>query len=342
VQDPSAIVSLGEGRTPLLPALRLGAEYGIRNLLIKDESLNPSGSFKARGLCLAISRAKELGVAEVMIPSAGNAALAVSAYAAKAGIVAHVFMPSDAPNPFITQCASYGADVTLVDGLITDCGRRARETGCGKGWFDLSTLKEPYRIEGKKTMGYEIAEEMAWDLPDVLIYPAGGGTGLVGMWKAFEELESLGLLHKRRPRMVIVQADGCAPIVRAFHAGEQFASPWEVAETVAAGIRVPSAIGDFLMLRILRESNGTAISVSDKELLAGQREMMRLEGISACPEGGATLAGLKKLIATGWIESSQKVVLLNTGTGASYPDTLAPPELLGSPSLGEGTASRSS
>lgn len=321
VSDPWSIVSLGEGATPLLRAIHLGEKYEMPNLLIKDESLNPTGSFKARGLCLAVSRARELGVKELVIPSAGNAAGAMSSYAAKAGLVAHIFMPHDVPEPFRMECAAYGAHVTLIEGLITDCGKKAREMAQERGWFDLSTLKEPYRIEGKKTMGYEIAEEMGWELPDVIIYPAGGGTGLIGMWKAFDEMESLGWINETRPRMVVVQAEGCAPIVRAFENDEEFAVPWEDAETIAAGIRVPAAIGDFLMLQAVRESHGTAIAVSDAQLLAGQRAIAESEGILSCPEGGATLAALEKLLATGWIERDRKVVLFNTGTGMKYPES---------------------
>lgn len=323
VMDPSAVVSLGEGGTPLVLAARLAAAYGTGNLWIKDESLNPTGSFKARGISVAVSRARELGVREVVTPSAGNAALAVSAYAAKAGMTAHVFVPRDAPKPFVSLCRALGAYVRLVDGLITDCGQAARESARGKGWFDLSTMREPYRVEGKKTMGFEIAEALDWVLPDVIVYPTGGGTGLVGMWKAFQELESLGLIDRRRPRMVAVQAEGCAPLVRAFSAGERFAAPWEGAESVAAGIRVPSAIGDFLILEAVRESGGTAVSVSDAELLAGQRDIMRYEGILACPEGGAAAAAIKKLVSAGWITSDDSVVLFNTGTGASYPEAVA-------------------
>jgi threonine synthase len=297
-------------------------------LLIKDEGLNPTGSFKARGLCMAVSRARELGATEVVIPSAGNAAGAMSAYAAKAGMPAHVFMPKDVPPPFLIECRALGADITLVDGLITDCGKQARQTATEQDWFDVSTLKEPYRLEGKKTMGYELAEQLDWKLPDVIIYPTGGGTGLIGMWKAFSELEQLGLIGPERPRMVVVQAKGCAPIPRAFEAGEEFATPWEEAHTVAAGIRVPAAIGDFLILRAVRESKGNAVAVSDESLVAGQEMMGSREGIFACPEGGATLAALEQLLSTGWVSPEESVVLFNTGTGLKYPEA---PKRIASP-----------
>ncbi len=319
VREKNHEIHLGAGYTPLLRAKQLGEELGLRHLFIKDEGLNPTGSFKARGLCVAISRAKELGVTEVVIPSAGNAAGAAAAYAANAGMKAHVFMPQDVPRPFLIECEAYGAQVTLVKGVITDCGREARKHAEKHGWFDVSTLKEPYRIEGKKTMGYELAEHFGWNLPDVVIYPTGGGTGLIGMWKAFSELEALGWIGEKRPRMVVVQAAGCAPIPRAFQAGEEFAKPWENATTVAAGLRVPTAIGDFLILRTVRESQGTAVAVSDDALVAGQMEITRREGIFACPEGGATLAALEKLLARGWIAPEETVVLFNTGTGLKYP-----------------------
>ncbi|MCS7283252.1 MAG: threonine synthase [Anaerolineae bacterium] len=318
IRDKAHIVTLGEGFTPLLHARRLGAELGMPHLYIKEESLNPTGSFKARGLAVAISRALELGVRGMVIPSAGNAAGAAAAYAARAGIPLHVFMPRDVPAPFLAECRALGAEVTLVDGLITDCGREARRLAAERGWLDLSTLREPYRLEGKKTMGYELAQQMGWALPDVIIYPTGGGTGLVGMWKAFEEMVQLGWIEDRRPRMVTVQSTGCAPIVRAFHAGEEFATPWENAQTIAAGLRVPAAVGDFLILRALRESGGTAVAVSDEALLEGQRLLGRTEGIFACPEGGATVAALKALLESGWIDPSERVVLFNTGSGLKY------------------------
>ena len=320
VRDQRKAVKLGEGYTPLIHARRLGSALGLPNLYIKEEGVNPTGSFKARGLCMAISRAWELGVEAVVIPSAGNAAGAMAAYAARAGLEAHVFMPLDVPMPFRHECQAYGATVTLVKGLITDCGREAKKGVEQHGWFPVSTLKEPYRLEGKKTLGYELAEQFNWDLPDVIIYPTGGGTGLIGMWKAFDELEQLGWVDAQKPRMVAVQTEGCAPIPRAFHAGEEFATPWEGAATIAAGLRVPAAVGDFLMLRALRESDGTAVTVSDEALVEAQMRMSRLEGIFACPEGGATLTALEKLLAQGWIRPEQRIVLFNTGTGLKYPD----------------------
>lgn len=319
VRDEKNAIKLGEGYTPILHARRLGETLGMQNLFIKDEGLNPTGSFKARGLCMAVSRALELGVKEVVIPSAGNAAGAMAAYAAKAGMGAHVFMPTDVPYPFKQECEALGATVTLIEGLITDCGREAKKQADEHGWFAVSTLKEPYRIEGKKTMGYELAEQFGWHLPDVIVYPTGGGTGLIGMWKAFDEMEQLGWIGSHRPRMVSVQAEGCAPIPRAFHAGEEFAAPWEGANTVAAGLRVPSAVGDFIMLRALHESNGTGIAVSDEALVEAQMRMSRLEGTFACPEGGATLAALEVLLKDGWVSVEERVVLFNTGTGLKYP-----------------------
>ncbi len=319
VRDEGRAIKLGEGYTPLLHARRFGGAMGLPHLYIKDESLNPTGSFKARGLCMAISRAWELGVEEVVIPSAGNAAGAMAAYAARAGLRAHVFMPADVPQPFRMECQALGADVTLVEGLITDCGREAQKGVERHGWFPMSTLKEPYRLEGKKTMGYELAEQFHWQLPDVVIYPTGGGTGLIGMWKAFAELSELGWIDDRRPRMVAVQAEGCAPIPRAFHAGDEFAAPWQGAHTIAAGLRVPSAVGDFLMLRALRESHGTGVAVSDAALVAAQMRMASLEGVFACPEGGATLAALEKLLAEGWVSPQERILLFNTGTGLKYP-----------------------
>jgi threonine synthase len=293
-------------------------EVGFERLFIKDEGLNPTGSFKARGLVLAVSRAFELGVKALSIPTAGNAGGAMSAYAALAGIPSHVFMPSDVPKLFVAECRALGAEVTLVDGLITDCGRIAAEGVREFGRFDLSTLKEPYRIEGKKTMGYELAEQMDWTLPDVVIYPTGGGTGLIGMWKAFDEMEKLGWIGPARPRMVTVQSDGCAPMVKAFHDGEEFAEPWQDAKTVADGLRVPAAVGDFLILRALRESNGTAVAVSDQEMIETANLIGRTQGIFVCPEGGATLAAFQRLRDQGWIGDEEKVVLFNTGSGLKY------------------------
>jgi len=318
VDDPRFRLSLGEGFTPLIRAAALAKLAGVGNLFIKDEGLNPTGSFKARGLSVAVSKAYELGVKELSIPSAGNAAGALSAYAARAGMKAFVFMPKDVPQPFVSECIALGADVTLVDGLITDCGKLAAEGVKKFGRFDVSTLKEPYRIEGKKTMGYELAEQMDWELPDVIIYPTGGGTGLIGMWKAFDEMEKLGWINSKRPRMVTVQSDGCSPIVKAFHENKEFAESWRDARTIADGLRVPAAIGDFLMLRVLRESGGTAVAVSDKEIFECSTSIGRNEGIFAAPEGGATLAALFNLLNSGWIKKSDRVVLFNTGSGHKY------------------------
>ncbi len=319
VKERRWMLTLGEGGTPLIKAERLAAHLGVKNLYIKDEGLNPTTSFKARGLAVAVSRAGELGAKALSIPSAGNAAGAMSAYAALAELPAYVYMPRDVPLPFIAECQALGAKVTLVDGLITDCGRIAAEKVAQYGYFDVSTLKEPYRLEGKKTMGYELAEQMDWNLPDVIIYPTGGGTGLIGMWKAFAEMEALGWIEPgKRPRMVTVQADGCAPMVYAFREKAETATPWQDAHTIADGLRVPAAVGDFLILRALRESNGTAIAVSDAEMLAAANLIGRTQGIFVSPEGGATLAAFRKLLAQGWIKATQRVVLFNTGSGHKY------------------------
>lgn len=316
-------VSLGEGFTPLFHATRLGARLGMDRLYIKDESLNPTNSFKARGQSAAITRAKGLGVTTVSVPSAGNAGNAMAAYAAKAGLRAEVFLPKDVKEPFARECILYGAGVTLVDGLITDAARVAAEKGGPLGWYDVSTLKEPYRIEGKKTMAYELAEQMDWRYPDWILYPTGGGTGMVGMWKAFDELEAIGwIAPQRRPRMVSVQADGCAPIVRAFEQGLEKAPMWENAATVADGLRVPRAIGDFLVLRAVRESGGTALSVPDNEMVDGMITIGSTEGVSAAPEGGAALAALERLLAAGTIKPHESVVLFNTGGALKYLDAL--------------------
>jgi len=318
VRDPRHALCLGEGFTPLVRAARLGQAVGLANLFIKDEGLNPTGSFKARGLAVAVSRARELGVEAVSIPSAGNAAGAMSAYAALAGLRAYVFMPRDVPQLFVAECRALGAEVTLVDGLITDCGRVAAEEVRRFGRFDVSTLKEPYRLEGKKTMGYELAEQMGWTLPDVIIYPTGGGTGLIGMWKAFDEMEKLGWIGPQRPRMVTVQSDGCAPMVKAFHEGREFAEPWQDARTIADGLRVPAAVGDFLILRALRQSDGTAVAVSDQEMLEAANLIGRTQGVFACPEGAATLVAFQHLRRQGWIDDDETVVLFNTGSGLKY------------------------
>ena len=322
--DGDGPVTLGEGFTPLAHARRLGAAVGMDRLYVKDESANPTNSFKARGLSAAITVARRLGATTVSVPSAGNAANAAAAYAARAGMAAKVFMPRDVKTPFIRECELYGAEVTLVDGLITDAGRVAAEAGAGRGWYDVSTLKEPYRVEGKKTMAYEIAEQLGWEWPDWMIYPTGGGTGIVGMWKACAELEALGWMPAgaQRPRMVSVQAEGCAPIVRACHNGDERATPWEEARTSADGLRVPRAIGDFLILRALRESGGAAVAVSDSEMIAAMREIGATEGISAAPEGGAALVALRALLAGGTIAPTDRVVLFNTGGALKYLDLL--------------------
>jgi len=321
--DTEAPVSLGEGWTPLFHAKRLGQTLGLDRVFVKDESLNPTNSFKARGLSAAVTRAKYLGARTLSIPTAGNAGNAMAAYAALAGIEAKVFMPRDVKRPFILECELYGADVTLVDGLITDAGKVAAERGGLLGWYDVSTLKEPYRIEGKKTMGYELAEQLGWTLPDWIIYPTGGGTGMVGMWKAFAEMTTLGWIDAvKRPRMVSVQAEHCAPIVRAFHAGAEKAAPWENAHTIADGLRVPRAIGDFLVLRAVRESRGTAIAVTDADMVTGMRDLGRWEGISAAPEGGAALHALRVLVRDRHVKPQDTVVVFNTGGALKYLDVL--------------------
>jgi threonine synthase len=321
--DGEAPVTLGEGWTPLIHARRLGERLGMSRLYVKDESLNPTNSFKARGLSAAVTRALYLGARTLSVPSAGNAANAVAAYGAAAGIPAKVFMPKDVKVPFIRECELYGAEVTLVDGLITDAGRIAAERGRPLGWYDMSTLKEPYRIEGKKTMGYEVAEQLGWTLPDWIIYPTGGGTGMVGMWKAFDEMERIGWLTPgRRPKMVSVQAEHCAPIVRAFDRGDERSEMWQGARTVADGLRVPKAVGDFLVLRAVRESGGTAITVRDADMVAGMRELGQLEGISAAPEGGAALQALRQLRSSGLARPDDSVVIFNTGGALKYLDAL--------------------
>ena len=317
-------VTLGEGFTPLVHAQSLGASLGLQRLFIKDESLNPTNSFKARGQSAAITRAKYLGATTIALPTAGNAGNAAAAYSAAAGLACEVFIPRDAKRPFVDECRLYGANVTLVDGLITDAGRLAAEKGAALGWYDVSTLKEPYRIEGKKTMAYELAEQMEWRWPDWIVYPTGGGTGLIGMWKAFEELERLGwVTAAKRPKMVSVQAEHCAPIVRAFEQGADRAQAWEGASTIADGLRVPRAIGDFLILRAIRESGGTAIAVSDESMVDAMLEIGRHEGISAAPEGGAALVAIERLVTNGSIEPGHSVVLFNTGGALKYLDVIA-------------------
>ena len=318
VRDPKHIVSLGEGMTPLLKADRLGATLGASDLWVKDEGINPTGSFKARGLSCAISMCVELGLSKVAIASAGNAGSALAAYAAAAGIEAHVFMPRDVPQSNYTECRAYGAHVTLIDGLISDCARIIAERKDAEGWFDISTLKEPYRIEGKKTMGYEVAEQFGWKLPDAIFYPTGGGVGLIGMWKAFDELETLGWIMEARPKMIAVQAAGCQPVVRAFEQGESKSTFWEHAHTIAAGLRVPKPLGDALSLKAIRASGGTAIAVSDAELLDSSIELATATGIFPAPEGGACVAALKKLLVNGFLKPDERIVIYNTGTGLKY------------------------
>jgi threonine synthase len=318
VEQDENIVTLGEGFTPLLRASRLGARIGLNRLYIKDEGQNPTQSFKARGMAAAVSMAKELGVKKLAVPSAGNAAGALAAYAARAGIEAHIFMPNDTPRANVIECEQTGAHVTLMEGLITDCGAEVGRRKEAEGWFDVSTLKEPYRIEGKKTMGYELAEQFDWDLPDVILYPTGGGTGLIGMWKAFDEMEQMGWIGSKRPRMVTVQAAGCAPIVRAFEEGKRFADEFPDAHTTASGLRVPKAIGDFLIIDALRTSGGTAIAVTDEELIAATKEIGAAEGIFCAPEGAACLPALRKLLADESVKADESVVLFNTGSGVKY------------------------
>jgi threonine synthase len=319
VEHDENIISLGEGWTPLLSASRLAAQLGFSGrLYIKDESQNPTQSFKARGMSAAISMALELGARKLAVPSAGNAAGALAAYAARAGLEAHIFMPKDTPRANIVECEQTGAHVTLMDGLITDCGAEVARRKDAEGWFDVSTLKEPYRVEGKKTLGYELAEQFNWTLPDVIVYPTGGGTGLIGMWKAFDEMEAMGWIGEKRPRMVTVQAAGCAPIVRAFEEGKREASEFPNAATIASGLRVPRAIGDFLILDALRASGGAAISVTDEELIAATREIGAAEGLFVAPEGAACLPALKKLMAAGKIGADEQVVIFNTGAGVKY------------------------
>lgn len=336
VEDPENIVTFGEGWTPLIKADRLAATLPIKlDLYIKDEGQNPTQSFKARGMTAAISMAKELGVTKLAVPSAGNAAGALAAYAALAGMEANIFMPADTPRANIVECQQTGANVTLIDGLITDCGKIVAERKDEMGWFDVSTLKEPYRVEGKKTMGYEVAEQLSrraiatggeanreswlpFHLPDVIIYPTGGGTGLIGMWKAFEEMNRMQWLPPKFPRMVSVQSETCAPIVRAFEKGERFADEFENASTVASGLRVPKCIGDFLILDAIRASNGTAVTVTDAELTAAVAEIGALTGIFTAPEGAACLPALRKLIDQNLVHENESVVIFNTGSGIKY------------------------
>ena len=311
-------VTFGEGGTPLLSADRFGKALGLTNLWVKDEAQNPTQSFKARGMTTAVSMAKHLGATKLAVPSAGNAGGALAAYAARAGLEAHIFMPADTPRANVIECRETGAHVTLIDGLITDCGAEIARRKEAEGWFDMSTLKEPYRVEGKKTLGYELAEQMNWELPDVILYPTGGGTGLIGMWKAFEEMETLGWIGSKRPRMFTIQASGCAPIVRAFDAGEKTAAEFPNAHTVASGLRVPKAVGDFVMLKILRESGGGALAVDDEEMIRMTRDVGAAEGLFVAPEGAACFAALRSLVAAETIRPDERVAIFNTGSGIKY------------------------
>jgi len=318
VKHEASIISLGEGMTPLLPARRTGVRIGAAELLIKDEGLNPTGSFKARGLSCAVSMCVELGLKRLAIPSAGNAASALAAYAAAAGIEANIFMPQDVPQSNFIECMSYGAKVTLVNGLISDCGRIVGERKVREGWFEISTLKEPYRIEGKKTMGYEVAEQLGWELPDAIFYPTGGGVGMIGMWKAFAEMEAMGWIGSKRPKMIAVQAEGCQPIVRALNEGQEVSRFWDGATTVASGLRVPKPLGDRLTLQAVRESGGTALAVSDEALVDAGIRLAGEEGIFAAPEGAACIAAAERLISEGFLKSSDRMVIYNTGSGLKY------------------------
>ncbi len=315
-----SVVTLGEGWTPLVRTKRMGARIGAENLWVKDEGLNPTASFKARGLSCAVSMCVELGIKKVAIPSAGNAASAMAAYAAAANIEAHIFMPRDVPQSNYLECKAYGAHVTLIDGLISDCGRIVAEQGPKEGWFDVSTLKEPYRIEGKKTMGYEVAEQMNWELPDAIFYPTGGGVGMIGMWKAFDEMEKLGWIGSRRPKMIAVQADGCQPVVRAFIENEPRSRFFDGAHTLASGLRVPKPLGDFLVLNAVRESGGTAIAVSDEDMLEAGVQLASDEGIFAAPEGAACIDACARLIRSRFLKSTDRIVIYNTGSGLKYPE----------------------
>ncbi len=310
-------VTLGEGMTPMLPSRKTPGTY------IKDEGLNPTGSFKARGLSAALTMVRHYGLKKVAIPSAGNAAGALAAYSARAGVEAHIFMPKDVPIANRLECEAYGAKVTLVDGLISDCGRIVAEKKDKEGWFDISTLKEPFRIEGKKTMGYEVAEQFAWKLPDAIIYPTGGGVGLIGMWKAFAEMEEMGWIGPERPKMISVQSTGCAPIPKAFESGAATSEMWPNAQTLASGLRVPKALGDFIVLDAVRKSGGTAVAVTDEEIMACFAEWATDEGVFAAPEGAASLAAYRKLRASGFLKESDKVVLFNTGNGMKYIEAVA-------------------
>ena len=321
-EEPDHAVSLGEPNTPVLETHALGAALGIPRLRIKDEGLLPTGSFKARGAAVGVTRAKELAVSTLALPTAGNAGAAWAAYGARAGIRVVVVMPETTPAAIIRETSAYGADVYLVPGSIADAGAVVKKVCAARGWYDASTLREPYRIEGKKTMGFELAEQLGWRLPDVIVYPTGGGVGLIGMWKAFEELRAIGWVDQKRPRFVVVQADGCAPIVRAFAEGRPESEPWPDPHTFAAGIRVPKALGDFIVLKALRESAGTAVAVTETEIAESMRAAGTAEGMLVCPEGAAAIAGTANLRRDGWIREDEEVVIFNTGTGLKYAEFL--------------------
>jgi threonine synthase len=311
-------VTLGEGMTPLLAAPRLGASMGLQHLYVKDEGLNPTGSFKARGMTAAVTRAKQLGAKTLAAPTAGNAGGALAAYAAAAGLGAVIVMPSDTPVANVMECRAFGAKVIKIDGLISDCGKYVAENKGPAGWYDVSTLKEPYRVEGKKTMGYEMWEQFGGKLPDVILYPTGGGVGLIGMCKAFDEMQEMGWIGGERPRMVAVQAEGCAPIAKAWEAHRDTADFFPSAATIASGLRVPGPLGDLLILRMLKQTKGTALTVTDDEMLEAGKELASQEGIFAAPEGAATVSAARKLASSGWIKPEETVVLFNTGTGYKY------------------------
>ena len=323
VREESNVTSLGEGFTPILHLANVGHKLGLKNLFMKDDGLIPTGTFKARGMASAISKCKELGVKKVAVATAGNAGAAMSAYASRAGLKTYVYMPKDTPEPIRLECEIYGADITLVDGTISDAGRIVEEGTEKNGWMNLSTMKEPYRVEGKKTMGFEIAEQFEWALPDVIVYPTGGGTGIVGMWKAFEELGGIGWVSSKRPRLISVQSSGCAPVVKAIRDGKDECDSWVDAQTIAAGLRVPKAYGDYLILRAIRQSHGTGVEVSDGEILKAMKTVASKEGIWVCPEGAATYACLTQLIDAGNIDKDEIVLLYNTGSGILYPDLTA-------------------
>jgi len=323
IKDELNVITLGEGFTPIMQLRKAGKSFDMKNLFMKDDGLIPTGTFKARGMASAISKCKELGIRKVAVSTAGNAGAAMSAYASKAGLESYVYMPKDTPNPIKLECEIYGANVTLVDGSISDAGRMVDKAGKENGWMILSTMKEPYRVEGKKTMGFEIAEQFDWSLPDVVVYPTGGGTGIVGMWKAFDELERIGLISIKRPRMVSVQSTTCAPVAKAVKEGKDSCEFWINPATIAAGLRVPKPFGDYLIIRTITESNGTAVAVSDEGMVRAMKDIARREGVWVCPEGAATYACLPQLGESGYIDTDETVLLYNTGSGVLYPDLIS-------------------